>query len=180
MYFLCSFIYKKALLIIDTAPVYPENTNKENIQNDFSNEKKNAKLLTTTPKKFRNTDCFSRFMVTPKTIDFEISLAGNLLEQKTLTKREDDEQMSLLNTLSANKFSDQEKEIYSILALIEKHIGWDSLISLRDSLFVKGQSNDWDNPKIAAECPKPEGKTERTNRNSGSLEAIQHIGERIL
>jgi hypothetical protein len=85
--------------------------------------------------------------------------------------------MSLLSQLSANKFSQSEKDVYKILALIEKEIGWDLLIKLRDEIFVKGEGNDWDNPKVAAECQKPDRKSERPKEQS--LDAIHKVGQSI-
>ncbi len=84
--------------------------------------------------------------------------------------------MALLNQLGGSRFSESERELYQMLALVEKQVGWDVLVQLRDQLFVKGQSNDWDNPKVAAECPKPEGKTERHRDGLESFEAIRMQG----
>jgi len=113
-------------------------------------------------------------MAYPSVFDFELSRQAKALEKKTTIRREDEEQMNLLKQLGANKFSESEEEIYKMLSLIEKHIGWEALIEIRDEMFEKGLNNDWDNPKIAAECSKDEERAIKSNTNNTSYEIIRN------
>lgn len=121
-------------------------------------------------------ECYPKATIFPETLDFEISRSGKLMEKKTLNRREDEEQMNLLNQLGASKFSESETEVYMMLSMIEKHVGWDALLEYRDQLFVKGQNNDWDNPKVAAECPKDDDKLQSENQDSISYVIIRQKG----
>eukprot|EP00831_Metopus_contortus_P085215 TRINITY_DN9855_c0_g2_i1.p1 TRINITY_DN9855_c0_g2~~TRINITY_DN9855_c0_g2_i1.p1 ORF type:complete len:312 (-),score=39.87 TRINITY_DN9855_c0_g2_i1:100-1035(-) len=146
--------YKYAMITIDTAPVYDNEILHDHIDKPIRTNP------TTNPRVRTSLEYYSRIIPRPVDIDFEITSIAQQLETKTLNKREDDDQYSLISQLGANGFSQSEKEVYEVLSLIEKNVGWDALISIRDQLFIKGEGNDWDNPKIAAECPKKEKKSE--------------------
>lgn len=168
-----TMLKKQALLAIDTSPIYSNEPG-----NDLPHKKHLERLPINRQKKVPTADAFGKLLILPKVVDFELSKTGDSLEKKTLAVREDKEQMNLLSQLSASWFSESEMDVYKNLSLMEKRIGWEGLIQLRDQLFVKSKTNDWDNPKIAAECIKAEEKTERPLRDTFSIEIIQVKGTR--
>jgi tetratricopeptide (TPR) repeat protein len=163
--------YKYALLAIDSAPVYLNE-----VANDSSFKKYTSGLPLNKPSRQDAIDSYPKFMAYPNVFDFELSRHAKALEKKTTIYREDEEQLNLLKQLGANKFSESEEEIYKTLSLIEKHIGWEALIELRDETFEKGLHNDWDNPKVAAECSNDEGRTIKSNQDSMSYAIIRSKG----
>eukprot|EP00826_Nyctotherus_ovalis_P060135 TRINITY_DN8412_c0_g2_i1.p1 TRINITY_DN8412_c0_g2~~TRINITY_DN8412_c0_g2_i1.p1 ORF type:complete len:243 (-),score=51.07 TRINITY_DN8412_c0_g2_i1:746-1474(-) len=165
--------YKYALLAIDATPVYGNGSG-----NDVSHKKYLEGLAVNRQKKVPAADAHGRLVILPKSMDFELSKAGESMEAKTISRREDKEQTNLLSQLGANWFSESEMEAYKNLSLVEKLIGWDELIRLRNELFTKNKNNDWDNPKIAAECIKAEEEFEHQPKNADSLEIIQKKGTR--
>lgn len=156
---------------MDSTPVYSNET-----ANDATFMKHVGELPLNKPNRLDSIDCYPKIMVTPSSFDFELSRHGRALENKTLVHREDDEQISLLKQLGADKFSESEEEIYRMLSLVEKHIGWEALVKIRDELFEKGANNDWDNPKVAAECSKDDDSTQVHNQDSVSFAVIRNKG----
>ena len=120
--------------------------------NDITHEKHLEKLPVNRQRQVPTADSYGKWMVTPKVIDFDLSKTGEAMESKTIARREDKEQMNLLSQLGASSFSDSETEVYKNLSLIEKRIGWDALMKLRDKLFVKDKNNDWDKIGRAHVC----------------------------
>ena len=160
------------MLAIDTTPVYSNEHG-----NDISHKKHLEGLATNKPKKITAADANGTLMMLPKSLDFELSGFGESMEAKTISKREDKEQLTLLSQLGAAWFSESEMEVYKNLSLIERHIGWDELIKLHNELFIKNKNNDWDNPKIAAECIKHD-ESQFQYKEGVSLEIIQKKGVR--